>query len=166
MSICACCKRMFQVFHVFQTYVSSGCCIYMNVASVCFKCFIRMLQVFHLDVAKLDLDAAYVCNGSSVFWCLQVFSNICCKCFSCFRRMFQVFHVNVAKVELCCNETHLLQLLGHCRWSPCGRLRPANASTTRIHNGASDCRAGYRASSARYGSTRYSSAHYTNEPED
>jgi hypothetical protein len=32
----------------------------MPVVSICFKCFIRMLQVFHLDVAKVDLDVAYV----------------------------------------------------------------------------------------------------------
>jgi hypothetical protein len=35
----------------------SGCCIYYYGYSPCFKCFIffrRMLQVFHLDVSKLD----------------------------------------------------------------------------------------------------------------
>jgi hypothetical protein len=54
----------FQVFWVFKTYVSSvlseccknrsGCCIYMHVVRVGFKCLrysIRMLHVFHLDVA-------------------------------------------------------------------------------------------------------------------
>jgi hypothetical protein len=51
-------KCMFQMFHLFQTYVASvlfgccksrsGCCVYIyaNVSGV----FIRMLQVFHLDV--------------------------------------------------------------------------------------------------------------------
>jgi predicted DsbA family dithiol-disulfide isomerase len=34
------------------TYVSSVC-------SDCFICFRRMSQVFHLDVAKVDLDIAY-----------------------------------------------------------------------------------------------------------
>ena len=50
----------------------------MHVASVCFMCFgcfICMLQVFQLDVAKVDLDVACVCNGFEVI----------CKCF---RRMF------------------------------------------------------------------------------
>jgi hypothetical protein len=48
-----------------------------HVASVCFKhfrCLIRMLQLFYLDVAKLDLDVACVCNDFQVFSCvLQVF---------------------------------------------------------------------------------------------
>ena len=65
MAIHVCFKCMFQIFLQFQTYVASvlsrccksrsGCCIYMHVASICFKCFrcfIRMLQVFHLDVGK------------------------------------------------------------------------------------------------------------------
>jgi hypothetical protein len=52
------------MFHLFQTHVASvlsGCCICCNgyVANVCSKCFIcfgRMLQSFHLSVAKVDLD--------------------------------------------------------------------------------------------------------------
>ena len=51
--------RMFQMFYLFQTYVASvsfeccktrlGCYIYMQVF---FGVFIRMLQVFHLDVCN------------------------------------------------------------------------------------------------------------------
>jgi hypothetical protein len=87
MTIYVCCKYMFQVFRLFQMHVSnvlSGCCRSvsrclhnMHVASVCFKCFrcfICMLQVFYLDVAKLDLDVACVYNGFQVFLgVLQVF---------------------------------------------------------------------------------------------
>ena len=59
-----CCNNMFHVFHMFQAYVASvlfGCCICYNdyVASVCYKCFIyfnRMLQLFHVSVAKVDLN--------------------------------------------------------------------------------------------------------------
>ena len=58
----------------------------MHVASVCFKCFmcfIRMLQVFHLDVAEVDLDVAYV--AMAIHACFKniflMFSNLCCKCF-------------------------------------------------------------------------------------
>jgi hypothetical protein len=51
----------------------------MHVASVYFKCFIHKLQVFHLNVAKVDLDVANVFNGyTHVF---QVF-------YMCFRNMF------------------------------------------------------------------------------
>jgi hypothetical protein len=34
--------------------------LYPHVSSVCLKCFILMLQVFHLVVVKVDLDVAYV----------------------------------------------------------------------------------------------------------
>jgi hypothetical protein len=55
---------MFHMFHLFQIYVASVLseyCICYNdyVASVCSKCFIcfsHMLQLFHLSVAKLDLN--------------------------------------------------------------------------------------------------------------
>jgi hypothetical protein len=49
----------------------------MHIVSVCFKCFIRMLQVFHLDVAEIDLDVAYIAMTIH----------------TCFNRMFQVFHL-------------------------------------------------------------------------
>jgi hypothetical protein len=52
--------------------VANACCKHI------FRCFIRMLQVFHLDVA-------YVCNSC------QVFFTCFCKCF---RRLFQVFHMS------------------------------------------------------------------------
>jgi hypothetical protein len=52
------------MFHLFQIYVASvlsGYCICYNdyVASVCSKyliCLCRMLQLFHLSVAKVDLN--------------------------------------------------------------------------------------------------------------
>jgi hypothetical protein len=60
---------VFKCFQLLQTYVlsiSSGCCIYFAMVRMCFSaisdiyckcfsCFGRMLQVFHLDVAKVDL---------------------------------------------------------------------------------------------------------------
>jgi hypothetical protein len=76
-----------------------------HVVSVCFKCFKYfkcMLQVFQMDVVKIDRDVTYVamivhlcCKGllpmfSSVFWdvcCKCIYldvayvSHICCKCF-------------------------------------------------------------------------------------
>jgi hypothetical protein len=56
-----------------------------QVASVCFKCFRGMLQVFCIDVPNVDRDDAYVtmvvhvcCKlGSQCFIC---FLDICCKC--------------------------------------------------------------------------------------
>ena len=75
-----CCKRLFQMFHLFfkrtLQVCLSGCCI----------CFTYMLQVFYLDVA-------YVFNDfSSVFRCF-------CKCF---RHMFQVFHLSSFIHRNCC----------------------------------------------------------------
>ena len=91
-----------------------------------------MLQVFYLNVAKVDLDVAYTCMlqayVSSVsyvcckclIWMLHTFamafkcffrcfasvSEVCCKCFNCFGRMLQVFNLNVAKADL---VLHMLQ---------------------------------------------------------
>jgi len=93
--------------HMFQTYVlsvsdashllcckcfiwilqsGSRCCIYMHVymhvASVCFKCFIRLLQVFYLDVA-------YVCNGFLVF--SGVFASVSLSSFVCYNNYIWMF---------------------------------------------------------------------------
>jgi hypothetical protein len=55
MALHVCFKCIFQLFHLFQTYVvnaSSDCCksrsecsIYMHIASICFKCF-WLLQTY------------------------------------------------------------------------------------------------------------------------
>jgi len=42
-----------------------------------------MLQIFYLDVAKVDLDVAYVAMPIHI----------------CFRRMLQMFHLDVSKVD-------------------------------------------------------------------
>ena len=66
-----------------------------NVASVCFKCFRGMLQVFHMDVAKVDRDVAYVAKCSKA----------CCK-FS--RGMLKAFVQNVSSVlDVCCKHFYL-----------------------------------------------------------
>jgi hypothetical protein len=60
-----------------------------HVASVCFKCFrffSGTLQVFHIDVAKVDRDVAYV--AMVVHVCCKLlfamfylfFSDACCRC--------------------------------------------------------------------------------------
>jgi hypothetical protein len=105
MVIYACCRYMFQVFQSFQMYVVSvlsvlsACCrkyIWMSqnmhVASVYFKyfsCFIHMLQVFYLYVAKVDLDVACVCND------FRVFSGVL--------QLFQIYVASVSIVlDICC----------------------------------------------------------------
>jgi hypothetical protein len=102
MAIYVCCKYM---FHVFQTYVS-------RVLSVCFMCFILMLQkdlMLHM-LQRLDTYfQVYVPHVSSVL-------NVCSKCFSCFRRMFHVFHLDVAiTIQVCFHSIlHMLQRSNGC----------------------------------------------------
>jgi hypothetical protein len=89
----------------------------MHAVSVCFKCFIRMLQVFYLD-----LDVAYVLQWlSSVFWCFY-------RCFSCFGSMLQVLCPNVTYVGL---VLHILQ------WDPPTAATGATLSQRRCPSGGS-----------------------------
>jgi hypothetical protein len=89
--------------------VSSGVTkVDLDVAYTCmlqayvFKYFIRMLQVFYLDVA-------YVCNGFQAFFrCSASVSDVCYKCFSCYERIF-VSVLDVKKIDL---VLHMLQ------WDP------------------------------------------------
>ena len=78
--------RMLQWLYV---YVSSVC-------SNCFICFRRILQVFYVDVARVDLDVAYTCM-------LQAYVS------KCFKRILQVFYLDVAKIELNVAYTCMLQ---------------------------------------------------------
>jgi hypothetical protein len=71
-----------------------------HAASVCFTCFRDMLQVFCLDVAKVDRDVA----------CVAMVVHVCCK------RMLPMFHMffqtYVASVFIwcCICFTHMLQV--------------------------------------------------------
>ena len=49
-----------------------------------------MLQVFHLDIAKVDLDDTYVAMSI----------HACFKCFICFRHMLQIFYLDVSYVAM------------------------------------------------------------------
>jgi hypothetical protein len=92
------------------------------VANVCFRCFSRfkgMLQLFLMDVAKVDWDVAYVASVSET----------CCK------RMFKMFHLFYTYVAsvlirmfayvsyICCNnmfhmfclfQTYIPSVLSEC----------------------------------------------------
>ena len=107
----ASCKHMFQVFHTYVAVVSSGCCVYLN-GYTCFQVFSGVLQVFQI----------YVANVSAI-------SNVCCKCFIwMLQSRSGVAHVLMGPT--CRIRSPLL--LGRRRGSLCGRLRPADASTTCI----------------------------------
>jgi hypothetical protein len=64
---------MFQIFKLFQTYVTSV-----------------FTKLFHLDVACFHLYVAYI----------VLVIHVCSKCFTYFRRVFQVFDLDIAYVEM------------------------------------------------------------------
>jgi hypothetical protein len=92
-----------------------------HVASICFKCFRGMLQVFHACVAKVDWDVAMVVHicckllflmfhlffpdvcCKCVYLDVAYVSHICCKCFIwmllCFTMVFKCFYVCFASVS-------------------------------------------------------------------
>jgi hypothetical protein len=72
-------------------------------------CFIRILQVFYLDIVKADLDVAYVAMAIHVrckcmFQIFQLFSDICCKCIF---QMFELFQTYIASVLSGCCKAYL-----------------------------------------------------------
>jgi hypothetical protein len=85
---------------MFQTCfkrVASLCYGSIHMFQACFKYFRRfrlMLQVIHLDVAKVDLNVAYIAIA------IHMFQSIYFKGFIYFRRMLQVFDLNVSKLDL------------------------------------------------------------------
>jgi hypothetical protein len=73
-------NAVFQVFQAFQTHV----------ASLCFRCFRYMLQMFRIDVSKVNLSVTHI----------AMVIHVCFKCFIYFRRLLQMFHLNVSKVAI------------------------------------------------------------------
>ena len=118
-----------------------------------------MLQVFHLDTAKVDLDVAYTCMLQAY---VSSVSYVCCKCliwmlhtsamaFKCFSGVLQVFQKYVASVSTvsdvyckcsiwmlqkqicfctCCNgTTHLTRKIGGVSSISLARAAASDAST-------------------------------------
>jgi hypothetical protein len=118
------CKSMFQVFQLFQMYVSIvlyGCCksrlvcchvamVITYVASVYLHCFICFLYTY---VASVSNAWCFIClllyvisvvsrcckSRSGCCTCCNGVSTVCSKCFICFIRMLQRFHLNIVKVD-------------------------------------------------------------------
>jgi uncharacterized integral membrane protein len=55
-----------------------------------------MLQVFYMDVAKVDSDVAFVAMA------IHGVAGVCSKRFICFRRILQVFYLDVAYIASVC----------------------------------------------------------------
>ena len=66
-----------------------------------YNSFNNMLQVFHLDVAKIDLDVVYI--AMVIYAC---FKRIVSSVSSVFSRILHVFQLDVSKVDL---GEHMLQ---------------------------------------------------------
>jgi hypothetical protein len=80
-----------------------------HVASLCFKyfiCFICMLQVFHMDVTKVDRDVAFAYVAMIVHACCKL--RLCSQCFICFQTY-------VASVFICVLfQTYVASVLSEC----------------------------------------------------
>ena len=93
---------MFQVFQLFQMYVSSalsGCCICCYGDTRMFQAYVLdvfrlMLQVFNLDIVKVDPDVPYV--AMAIHACVQEHVSSVSSIFRC---MLQVFYLDVAYVK-------------------------------------------------------------------
>jgi hypothetical protein len=90
-----CCKCMFQMFHLFQTYVTSVssrwyiCCNVAYVLDICCMCLFKMFHPFQTYVCKCVLSGYCSC-----------YTHICCK------RIF----INVSPVsDICCRNAFMLQ---------------------------------------------------------
>jgi hypothetical protein len=109
---------MFQVFQWFQNVYFkclSGCyrnifgcritCVFQTyISSVLGVSYIYILQMFHLDVAKVDLNVVYVAMAihvcfKRIFQVFHLFLGICCKfSIECFKSRFGGAHVAMASM--------------------------------------------------------------------
>ena len=88
------------MFHLFQMNgesVLSGCCIYMHVASICFKCF----KVFHTYVCECFILMLHIfATVSNVFQMFsQVFHTLVSSVSFVFFCMLQLLHLYVSKID-------------------------------------------------------------------
>jgi hypothetical protein len=105
-AIYGCCKSIFKLFHMFQTFVS-------NVTSSC---------------SKADLGVAYVAVAT------HMFLSACFKCFICFGLMLQMFYLDVSKVDRVLQAAVRLPLLLRRRHgSRACASGPTDTSAAHIH---------------------------------
>jgi hypothetical protein len=109
MAIHICYKCMFQMFHLYQTYVAIVL-FHLDVAKVnltlhihaCCKCMFQvvcfrgMLHVFYIDVAKVDCNVVKIAR--------------CCTCCNGCTHMFQVYVPNVLSVLDICSKCFISML--------------------------------------------------------
>jgi hypothetical protein len=119
-----------------------------NLCVKCFRCSRCMLQVFHMDIAKVDLNVVYVAVAIHVF--LGIYSKFfiyfpaqkkfhllqtCCKCFSrccicCsgYTHMLKAHVTNVSfALDVCCKKCFhacCKCFMRRRRWSPQAKVVP------------------------------------------
>jgi hypothetical protein len=101
----ACCKHLFKMFHLFQTYVASVS--------------IWMLYMFHTYMSQ-----EYVRNVSTVsaLYCKKCFHVVRCKCFIWMLHMFRTYVSSVCSKYFICFRVyciqvfHILEVESHGAW--------------------------------------------------
>jgi hypothetical protein len=86
----ACCKRLFKIFYLFQTYVASV--FYLDVAHVSHLCCKSIFKIFQLFQSYVVISVFMLQFVSVFFGCYMCFTHtyiaiICSKYFICFSRM-------------------------------------------------------------------------------
>jgi hypothetical protein len=103
---------LFQVFYLYIGYILL--LLYTHVLNVCFKCFrcftLILLQVFYMDVTKVDLDITYIAMTIQYTHMLSV-------SFECFNRS-GIAHIAMAPVAN--GHWLVVAVCERCRGSPCG----------------------------------------------
>jgi hypothetical protein len=111
-----CCKH----FQMDVASVSYGCC---KSSSRCCICFAMATHMFQVLSCVLQVFQMYVCKCFSFWTYVASVLSGCCKSKS------GIAHVAMEPTY----RNHLLQLLGHCRRSPCEPLRLTNTYVVCIH---------------------------------
>jgi hypothetical protein len=96
----ACCKRLFKMFHLFQTYVARV--LYLDVTHVLHVCYKSMFKMFQLFQSYVAL---------SVFM-LQI-ASVLSGCCICFTHTLQVYVPNILSAsDVCCIQVfHVASVL-------------------------------------------------------
>jgi hypothetical protein len=100
-----CCKRLFKVFHLFQTHVASVLIWMLHMfPHICCNNMLQMFQLFHSCVSIFMLQVFYLD--------VPYISQICCKCIFQMFHLFQIyvafkcFMLQMFRVSEVCSESH------------------------------------------------------------
>jgi hypothetical protein len=132
----ACCKHMFQVFQMFQRYVTSiscGCCKSRSGCCICCTGCSRMLQASVPNVSSVfSRRMLQVC----LFWMLHMFhiyvASVLSRYCLCFTMVFKCFSCVLASVSdayfkyFICLQTYVANVASACFKSRLGVASPSS----------------------------------------